>query len=99
VKKLHDFIHEISVDKKMTSLHVNSKISVDDKRMSSAMIGYVGALCLSLPLLLMIAVDIMNCFTRKGNISLHRTILAYIRKFKHFCGIFYFPRIHLVKAA
>ena len=65
MKKLHDFIHEISVDKKMTSLHVNSKISVDDKRMSSAMIGYVGALCLSLPLLLMIAVDIMNCFTRK----------------------------------
>ena len=30
VKKLQDLIHEISVDKKMTSLHVNSKIYVDD---------------------------------------------------------------------
>ena len=50
------------IDKKMTSLYKNSKISVYDRRLSSVTIGIAGTVCVCFPLALIVSADLCNCF-------------------------------------
>lgn len=61
-EKVEKLIKEIEINKKLTSLYVNSKICMQDERTSSKTIGTVGVLCMCVPLLMIVVFDISNCF-------------------------------------
>lgn len=63
-EKLENLIKEVEINKKLTSLYINSKICMRDQRTSSKMIGAIGVLCICVPLVLIVVFDISNCFGR-----------------------------------
>lgn len=61
-EKVENLIKKLEINKKLTSLYINSKICMQDERTSSKTIGTVGVLCMCVPLLMIVVFDISNCF-------------------------------------
>ncbi|VDI27902.1 Hypothetical predicted protein [Mytilus galloprovincialis] len=64
-EKVENLIKEVAINKKLTSLYINSKICMSEQRTSSKMIGAVGVLCICVPLVMIVVFDISNCFGRE----------------------------------
>ena len=63
---IDELISTLTIKKKLTSSYRRSLTCAPDSRMSSLVMGWVGILSISIPFLLLLVVDLMNCFRKKG---------------------------------
>lgn len=62
---IDELISTLTIKKKLTSSYRRSLTCAHDSRMSSLVMGWVGILSISIPFLLLLIVDLINCFMRK----------------------------------
>ena len=63
---IDELISTLTIEKKITSSYRRSLTCAPDSRMSSLVMGWVGILSISIPFLLLLIVDLINCFRKKG---------------------------------
>ena len=67
---IDELISTLTIEKKITSSYRRSLTCAPDSRMSSLVMGWVGILSISIPFLLLLIVDLVNCFMRKPECDL-----------------------------
>jgi hypothetical protein len=62
---IDEVISTLTIENKLTSSYRRSLTCAPDSRMSSLVMGWVGILSISIPFLLLLIVDLINCVRKK----------------------------------